>query len=87
MTAFFLLQRPGISFVLRGKAHGYSAALSPTLHNRKSHRGKVPNVNAPAIPRHCGGNSLAAGTINKLFPHTLARLLPGYPSRWGRGYK
>ena len=83
MTDFFTLQSRGISPALRGKADGYSAALSPTLHNRKSHWGKVPNVKAPLIPRHCGGNSPAAGTINKLLPHSLARLFPGYPSRWG----
>ena len=39
-----------------GQADGYNPALSPTLHNRKFHRGKVPNVKAPAIPRHCGDN-------------------------------
>ena len=77
MTDFFTLQSPGISPALRGNADGYSAALSPTLHNRKSHRGKVPNVKAQAIPRHCGSNSPAAGTINKLLPRTLARLFPG----------
>ena len=31
---------------------------SPTLHNRKSHRGKGPNVKPPAIPRHCRDNQL-----------------------------
>ena len=47
---------PGISPALRGQADGYNPALNPTLHNRKFHRGKVPNVKAPAIPRHCGDN-------------------------------
>ena len=53
---FLLFQSPGISPALRGQADGYNPALSPTLHNRKFHRGKVPNVKAPAIPRHCGDN-------------------------------
>ena len=48
-----------------------------------AHRGRVPDVKAQSIPRHCGGNSLAAGKINKLLPRSLARLFPGYPSRWG----
>ena len=39
-----------------GTADGYNPALSPTLHNRKFHRGKVLNVKAPAIPWHCGDN-------------------------------
>ena len=51
------------------------------------YRGKVSNVEAPANPRHCGDNSPAAGTINELLHRTLVRLFPGYPSRWGRGYK
>ena len=55
MTDFFTLLSPGISPAQRGKADGNNAALSPTLHNRKSHRGKVPNVKALAIPLHCGG--------------------------------
>ena len=77
MTDFFTLQRPGISPALREKADGYSAALSPYLNNRKSYRGKVPNAKAQENPRHCGGNSPASGTINKLLPRTLARLFPG----------
>ena len=32
----------------------YNPSLSPILHNRKFHRGKVPNVKALAIPWHCG---------------------------------
>ena len=51
-------QSPGISPALLGKAHGNNPALSPTLHNRKSHRGKGPNYNVkpPAIYHHCGNN-------------------------------
>ena len=41
-------QSPGISPALLGKAHGNNPALSPTLHNRKSHRGKGPNHNVTA---------------------------------------
>ena len=33
-------QSPGISPALWGQADGYNPALSPTLHNRKSHRDK-----------------------------------------------
>ena len=53
---YFTFQSPGISPALWGQADGYNPALSPTLHNRKSHRGKGPNVKPPAIPRHCGDN-------------------------------
>ena len=41
---------------LRGQADGNNPALSPTLHNRKSHQGKVPNVKPLVISRHCGDN-------------------------------
>ena len=30
--------------------------LAPPYTNRKSHRGKGPNVKTPAIPRYCGDN-------------------------------
>ena len=57
--------------------------LAPPYTTTKTHRGKVPDVKAQAIPRHCRGNSPAVGTINKLLPCSLARLFPGYPSRLG----
>ena len=47
---------PGITPAMRGQAGGYNPALSPILHNRKSHRGKGPNVKPLAIPRYCGDN-------------------------------
>ena len=71
-------QSPGLSPALGGQADGNITALSPTLHNRKSHRGKIPNVKPPVI-------SGTAGTIKKYLPCTLARLFPGYPRRWGGG--
>ena len=52
----FTFQSPGISPALRGHADGNNPALSATLHNRKSHRGKIPNVKSPVISRHCGDN-------------------------------
>ena len=60
--------------------------LAPPYTTENLIGGKVPDVKAQAIPRHChdcGSNSPAAGTINKLLPRSLARLFPGYPSRWG----
>ena len=49
-------QSPGISPALWDQADGYNHALSPTLHKRKSHRGKGPNVKPLAIFWHCGDN-------------------------------
>ena len=54
MTSLF--RAPGISPALWGQAYGYNHALSPTLHRRKSHRGKGPIVKPLAIPWHCGDN-------------------------------
>ena len=48
----FTFQGPGMSPVLLGQADGYNPSLSHTLHNRKFHQGKGPNVK----PRHCGNN-------------------------------
>ena len=52
----FTFQSPGISPALRGHADGNNPALSATLHNRKSHGGKIPNVKSPVISQHCGDN-------------------------------
>ena len=49
-------QSPSISLALWGQADGNNPALSPTLHNRKSHRGKCPNVITLAFPPLCGDN-------------------------------
>ena len=49
-------QSSGISPALWGQADGYNPAPSPTLHNRKSHLGKGPNVKPPVIPRYCRDN-------------------------------
>ena len=45
---------------LWGLADGYNPALSPALHNRKSHRGKDSNVKPTAIPWHCGDSNCSA---------------------------
>ena len=55
-SGIMTFQSPGISPALWGQADGYNPALSPTLQNRKSHRGKGPNVKPPAIPGHCRDN-------------------------------
>ena len=52
----FTFQSPGTSPALWGRADGNNPALCPTLHNRKSQRGKCPNDIAPTLPRHCGDN-------------------------------
>ena len=52
----FTFQSPGISPALWRQAFGNNPALCPTLHNRKSQRGKRPNVITPTLPRHCGNN-------------------------------
>ena len=49
-------QSPGISPALWGQADGNNPALSPTVHNRKSHWGKGPNVKPLAILWHCRDN-------------------------------
>ena len=63
-------QSPGISPALLGKAHGNNPALSPTLHNRKSHLGKGPNHNVkpPAIYRHCGNNQKVKPNYSPAIP-------------------
>ena len=50
----FTFQSPGISSAWWRQADGNNPAICPALHNRKSHRGKCPNVITPALPRHCG---------------------------------
>ena len=74
-----------ISSALWGQADDNNPTLSPTLHYRKSHRGRCPN----AITPHFFGT---AGTIKKYLPCTVAWLFHRYPHRWeggagGRGYK
>ena len=70
-------QSPDISPALWGQADDYNPALSPTLHNRKSHRGKGPNVKTPSIPRYCWD-------IQKVI---ALQLSPAIPVGGGRGYK
>ena len=53
-------------------------ALSPTLHKRKSHRGKGPIVKPLAISWHCGDNQKVMA-----LHLSLAILVGG----GGRGYK
>ena len=45
----FHFSKPWYKPALWGPADGNNPALSPTLQNRKSHRGKGPNVKAPAV--------------------------------------
>ena len=63
-------QSPGIRPALLGKAHGNNPALSPTLHSRKSHRGKGPNHNVkpPAINWHCGNNQKVYSNYSPAIP-------------------
>ena len=77
-------QSPGISPALWGQAYGYNHALSPTLHKRKSHRGKVPIVKPLAIPSHCGNNQIVMA-----LHLSLAILVGGGGGGGGggRGYK
>ena len=51
-----------------GQADGNNPALCPALHNRKSHRGKCPNVLTPALPRHCRDNQKVIALDSLAFP-------------------
>ena len=52
----FTFQSPCTSFARWGQYDGDNPTLSPTLHYRKSHWGKCPNVITLTLPRHCGDN-------------------------------
>ena len=71
-----------MSPALRGKADGYSTALSPPYTTENLIGVTFPMLKprqflgiAGAIPRLRGQSML--------FSRSLARLFPGYPSRWG----
>ena len=47
---------PGISPALWGQADDNNPALSPALHNTKSHWDMFLNIITPTLPLHCGDN-------------------------------
>ena len=75
-------QSPGINPALWGQADGNNLALCPTLHNRKSHRGKCPYVIAPTLLLLWGDHQKVIALHLSLAIPRLSRLVGGRGYKW-----